>query len=334
MKRILVVLLFALLVEAVSSASEASEKWTLVKKSNGITSYERKIPGTSLKEFRAVTLMDAGMEVIGEALRDVPSYPKWLADCSSARIEKRYDRNTMVLHLALTPPILKLRDVVLITKSYLYWDYGKVHTFLIPTNEVEVPPLKGSVRVTTMKCTCEMSYMGRNKTKFVYSIVVDPNVRFPLTIGMTYPILKNYPHRSLEKLRVLVLDRKYAELAKGTDEQKGIDMRTRNEAATWCIFTYGLQPYVRDKAVFRSVMEGRPEIPKTMVSNGSTYECNKKCTLDAFAAYIEKTVPDKQFVQRLRNDRAFKADLLDMVETSCGEDGRTVDSLVEEYRNK
>ena len=73
----------------------AAGGWTKVKDSSGIKLYERSVPGTDLMEYMAVTTMDAKMEVIGEALRDVAQYTEWLSDCESARIEKKYDRNTL-----------------------------------------------------------------------------------------------------------------------------------------------------------------------------------------------------------------------------------------------
>ena len=75
----------------------AADGWAKVKDSNGIKLYERSVPDTDLKEYMAVTTMDAKMEVIGEALRDVSQYTQWLSDCESARVEKKYDRNTMKL---------------------------------------------------------------------------------------------------------------------------------------------------------------------------------------------------------------------------------------------
>ncbi|MBN1364747.1 MAG: hypothetical protein JW976_08085 [Syntrophaceae bacterium] len=58
----------------------AANGWTKVKESSGIKLYERPVTGTDLEEYMVVTTMDAKMEVIGDALRDVAQYTQWLSD--------------------------------------------------------------------------------------------------------------------------------------------------------------------------------------------------------------------------------------------------------------
>jgi hypothetical protein len=334
MKKFLLLVLSLFLVNAVISPVRAAETWTLLKNSDGIKSYERPVPGTKLKEFMGVTVIDARMDVIGEALRDVPSFPKWQTDCVSASIEKKFDRNNMIIFMSLTPPVLKQRDLVLKDRTVYDWDNGKALITFASTDELKVPLKDGCVRLTNMKGSYEMTYLGKNKTKFVYKLMVDPQVSFPVTIGMSYAVMKSYPFKTLQKLRTLVLDKKYENLAKGSEEQKGIDQRAGNEASAKTIFINRLQPYVRDKGAFRAAVDSDPDIPKRLVSMGSTYECNRQCMLTAFDAYINKTVQDKNLCQKARNDKALQTELVDMVETECGADNRTVDSIVEKYKGK
>jgi hypothetical protein len=334
MKKFLLAVLSLLFVYAVITPVHGADTWTLLKDSDGIKSYERSVPGTKLKEFMGVTVIDARMDAIGEALRDVPSFSKWQTDCASAEVEKKYDRNNMVIHMFLTPPVLKQRDLVLRSKTFYDWDNGKALVTFFSTDEVKVPPKDGCVRLTNMKGSYEMTYLGRQKTKFVYKLMVDPQVSFPLTIGMSYAVMKSYPYKTLGKLRILACDKKYANLTQGTEEQKGMDQRAGSEASARTIFINRLQPYVKDKGAFRAVVEGDPEIVKTLVGKGNTYECNRQCTEMAFAAYIDKTVQDKGKCQKLKNNKAFQTDLIDMVETDCGANNMTVDSLVEKYAGK
>jgi hypothetical protein len=328
MKRFLFVGISLLLSNAIILPAQASENWTLLKNSDGIRSYERPVPGTKLKEFMAVTVIDAGMEVVGEALRDVQTYPLWLTDCATAKVEKKYDRNSMVIYMALTPPVLKQRDLVLKDKALYDWDNGKANVTFTSTEEIKVPAKDGCVRLSNMKGAFTMEYLGRNKTKFVYKLIVDPQVSFPVTIGMAYAVMKSYPYKTLEKLRTVALNKKYAELAKGTEEQKGIDMRATNEAAARTIFINRLQPYVKDKAAMKAVVEADPEIIKALVSSGNSYECNRQCTVKAFIAYLDKTQSNRNLCQKVRNDRNLQTAMVEMVETECGVDCMTVDTLV------
>lgn len=332
MKKFFPAFLCMLFTITLSSAAYAADGWTSVKQGNGIKSYERPVPGTKLKEFMAVTVIDAKMEVIGEALRDVPSFPKWITDCSSARIEKKYDRNTMVIFMTLEPPVLKQRDLVLKDMAVYDWDNGKATITFNTTDEVNVPLQKGCVRLETMRGVYDMEYLGRNKTKFVYKLLVDPNVSFPVTIGMSYNVMRTYPYKTLEKLKVLVQDKKYAQAAKGTEEEKGIESRARNDAATKAIFTHRLQQYVKDKAALKSIVDADQETIKGITSTGSSYESNKQASTKVYFAYIDKTVPDKDLCNVLKADKGLATDLIDMIESECGADNRTVESIVSTYK--
>ena len=332
MNKFVLVFLCPLFVLAAVSPADAAGGWVQLKNEDGIKSYERPVPGTKLKEFMAVTVIDAKMEVIGEALRDVPAYPKWITDCSTARVEKLYDRNTMVIYMALEPPIIKERDLVLKDKAVYDWDHGNATISFATTNEVNVPPRKGCVRLETMRGVYDMEYLGRGKTKFVYRLLVDPNVSFPVTIGMSYSVMKNYPFKTLKALKTLVQDRKYAEAARGTEEEKGIDARAHSEEATKTIFIHRLQQYVKDKAALKAIVDADRSIVRGIVSTGSSYESNRQATSQVYLVYLDKVVADKNLCARIRGDKAFSADLIDMVETECGADGRTVESVMEEYR--
>jgi hypothetical protein len=50
----------------------AGGEWKKIKDMNGIRVYQRSVPATDLVEYLAVTPIANKMEVIGEALRDVP----------------------------------------------------------------------------------------------------------------------------------------------------------------------------------------------------------------------------------------------------------------------
>ena len=190
-----------------SQLSAAAGNWTMIKDSDGIKVYERPVAGTDLMEYMGVALIDAKIEVIGEVLRDVPSYPSWLTDCSFARVIKKYDRNTLVIHIELKPPIIKGRDVVLKDKAVYDWDNGKALVTFTATEEAPIPDNKERVRVTDMTGVFDMEYFGRDKTKFIYKLRVDPAGNIPKKLA--YAVMKNYPYDTLKGLRKEADNKKY-----------------------------------------------------------------------------------------------------------------------------
>ena len=335
MKNFALVYLCAFLAAAaLSPVCASAQEWSPVKEGNGIKSYERSIPDSKLKEFMGVAVIDAGMDVIGEVLRDVESFPRWQTDCSSARTLKQYDRNTMVIYMSLEPPVLNQRDLVIKDAAVYDWDNGKALITFAASDEVEMPPQKGCVRLETLKGSYEMEYLGREKTKFIYKLTVDPNVSFPVTIGMAYGVMKAYPYKTLEKLKEQVKDPKYAQAAKGTEEEQGIEARANSEEATRMIFTRRIGQYVEDQALLQAIVDENPEIIRDNVSTGSDYESNREATLKVYRIYIDRIVQDPGMSRQLQADEQLAADLIDMVETECGAENRTVEIIVASYQEK
>jgi len=162
----------------VVAAVGAAGGWSIIKNSSGIKVYERAVP-PDLMEYMGVTAIDAKMEVIGEVLRDVPNFNKWQADCFGAQVEKKFDKNTMVIYMVLNPPLIEGRDIVLKNKTVYDWDNSKALITFAATDEVKIPVQKKRTRVTVMKGSYDMEYLGRSRTKFVYKLLVDPAGTFP-----------------------------------------------------------------------------------------------------------------------------------------------------------
>jgi hypothetical protein len=98
---------------AFASSALAQSEWKLMRNEDGIKAYARSIPGSKLLELKAITVIDAKMEVVGEVLRDVPSNPEWMANCSEARIVHLISRKEMIVHTTMDfPAPVSDRDLV------------------------------------------------------------------------------------------------------------------------------------------------------------------------------------------------------------------------------
>jgi hypothetical protein len=307
----------------------AAGGWSMVKDSSGIKLYERSVPGTDLKEYMAVTTFDAKMEVIGEALRDAAQYTQWLSDCESARTEKKYDRNTYVIYILQNPLLIEKRDIVLKNDSLYDYENGLAKVTFSCTDEVKVPVEKRRVRITVMNGLFQMEYIGRNKTKFIYKLKVDPGGDIPKRVA--YSVMKYYPFNSLKKLKEVVANKKYSDIAKGTDEETQINVRSTNEVTVRKIFGESIMRVVKNKAVMAAILAAETEGIKNIALSGSAYETVKKTATEIFTKYIDKIVTDKKAQESLRNNKKLHAEITDLVQTYSEADDATVDSIVARY---
>ncbi len=309
----------------------AAGEWSKIKEGSGIKLYERAVPGTELMEYMAVGPIDEKMEVIGEVLRDVPAYNKWLADCYGAQIEKKYDKNTFVMYLVLKPPVIEERDIVLKDKTVYDYDGGKALITFFCTDEIKIPLEKNRTRVTIMEGSFAMEYLGRNRTKFIYRLKVDPAGSIPKKVA--YGVMKSYTYDSLKDLRKMMGNKKYAEATKGSEEEKQISIRATNEGTVRRILTARLSKFARNPGAMAAVIAADRDGIKSIMASGGNYADIEKATIDIFIKYAEKAIADKSIAGKIKSDKKLVADLIDMVVTDCGVTGDTVESVAAKYRN-
>jgi hypothetical protein len=318
-----------------SQLSAIAGDWKMIKDSEGIKVYERPVAGTDLMEYMGVTLINAKIEVIGEVLRDVPSYPSWLTDCSFARVLKKYDRNTLVIHIELKPPFIKGRDVVLKNKAVYDWDNGKALVTFTATEEAPIPDIKDRVKVTDMTGVFDMEFFGRDKTKFMYKLKVDPAGDIPKKLA--YTVMKNYPYDTLNKLRRMAGNIKYQELSKGSDDEKQVELKMKSEACVRRILANRLSKFVKEKAALRSIIYADRDGIRNIMTSGSSYDIIKKTTTKFYTTYFERYITNKylaEVAEKLKKDEVMIAELTDMIHNDYGEITITVDTIVAKYLNK
>jgi hypothetical protein len=329
-KHIIAVVAFLFCSFMLAGSVNAAAKWTKIKDGSGIKLYERSVPGTDLKEFIAVTTIDAKMEVIGEVLRDVPQFSKWIYDCKSARIENKYDRNTFIIYMVLDPPFIEKRDIVLKDETVYDYENGNARINFFCTEEVKIPVEKNCTRVTVMNGLYQMEYLGRNKTKFIYKLKVDPAGDIPRRVA--YAVMKYYPFNTLQNLKKMVADRKYSEAANGSEEEREINVRAVNETIVRKIFSNNMMKVVKEKAVLAEIIAADSDGIKKIASSGGAYEAVETMAKDVFFKYVDKIVADKKVVENLKNNKKIIDEITDLVTTSCEANYVTIDSIVARYK--
>jgi hypothetical protein len=311
------------------SDANAAGGWSLEKISDGIKVYARPAPG-DLMEYMAVTTIDEKMEVIGELLRDVPMFSSWQTDCYGAQVKKQYDRNTMVIYMVLNPPFIQKRDILLKNKTVYDWDNGGCVISFMTTDELNIPPEKGTVRVTLMDGEYIMEYLGRDKTKFIYRLLVDPAGDIPKKVA--YSVMASYPYKTLKKMKTMLPNKKYSDAAKGTQEETAIVTRTKDEGYVRRLITNRLSKFVRDKETLKAIISADKVGINNIMKAGGSYNSAEQATTMFYFAYLDKIISDKIMIERLKNNKKVMNEITDMVVSDCGISNTTLESIVDKYK--
>jgi hypothetical protein len=308
----------------------AAGEWTKYKDSDGIKSYVRSVPGTDLKEYLAVTTIDAKMEVIGEVLRDVPEFGKWMPDFTGAEVVKKYDRNTFILHLILSPLFIQQRDIVLKDEAVYDYENGNARINFFCTDDVKIPVEKNRTRITIMNGLYKMDYLGRNKTRFIYKLKVDPAGNIPKSLA--YSVMKEYPAKTLKNLKEMAANKKYADAARNTDEEKQINVRSTNEVVVKKILSNHLMKMVKNKALLSEIIDAENEGIKKIALSGSAYEAVEKTARNICTKYVERIVADKKVADKLRDNKKLTDELTELLTMNCEASDATIDTVVARYK--
>jgi hypothetical protein len=202
MKRITTGLLFIIILAACNLYAE--EQWTLVNDSDGIKTYTMTIPGSNLISYKAVTDMDAPVEVILEVIKDCPSYPKWYWQCKECRLIKsdQSKHQWAIYFVSDTPWPVTNRDMVLFN---IQQDDPKTGNVIIMINSAKddiVPRKKEYVRVTDCTGGWNLTKIGKNKTSIQFAIKVDPAGSVPLALANR--TAKDTPFKTLQGMRQML----------------------------------------------------------------------------------------------------------------------------------
>jgi hypothetical protein len=166
------------------TSDNRGEGWQLGSESGGIKLYHRVRPGSSLKEFKAVGLIDAPTRVVNNVLNDVEGYPKFMPFTAECRILKR-DGDSSYAYQRISPKIVGDRDYTLHIREKS-WPVAGGLTYQKrweSANEVGPPERKGVLRVKLCDGGWLLEPEGPDKTRATYSIYTDTGGSLPAFIA-------------------------------------------------------------------------------------------------------------------------------------------------------
>ncbi len=188
----------------------AEPPWEFIRETQGIRLYRRDLPNTDIDEFKGETVINAGIDVIGMALRDVPAYPTWMPDCKQVRFIEQFDEENFILYQVQNAPWPVLdRDAVVNVATVIDWKSGRFTVTLSDIDDPRVPPTPDCIRIARLNGEWIVEYLDDNHSRVSYRFTADPSGALP--IAMINANLQKAPYTTLRGLQRIVQEPDYRE---------------------------------------------------------------------------------------------------------------------------
>ena len=219
-RRILaLVVIFLLISYAMAFAGSA---WKPIYNKEGIQGYERPVPGSNLKEFKAEGIVNARLDVVDAVIADIPNYPKWMGLVFESRlIQDISDKQKMVYLCFDSPWPVEDREVIATSTIEADPANGKFFIRFEAAKDPPVPERKGRVRIKQFTGAYTLEYVSKDKTKVSYSHISHPGGSLAVSaFNMTVQWL---PLKNVAGLRRMVTNPVYTDAAKKLSEMKPLE---------------------------------------------------------------------------------------------------------------
>jgi len=309
----------AALIIVVSLPAIASAQWKLVKDRDGIRSYARSVPGTKILELKAITVIDAKMEVIGEVLRDVPSNPEWMANCGAARIVNLLSRKEMIVHTTLDfPAPVADRDLVVRSVADYVLDRARGVITLTSVTDPAAPPVNGVVRMSDFSGRYVLEYISRDRTGVIYSYRADPGGNIPAFLVNMFS--RDGLYQTLTGLKRMAKRQKYVDAALCSPDRALFEGTLKNREKVRNILRNRLLERIRDREtveyvvrdddIFRLFVEGGGDITAKIFLSWGSYPSIRDSVRDILRLHLKKYTSDQKAIEAVANDEAVIASIV------------------------
>ena len=159
-------------------------EWKPASESDGVTIYSRPRPGSSLREFKAIGLIDAPAQVVWNVTSDHDAYTSFMPYTVECRVLKR-EGNLFYLYQRISPLIVRDRDYTLrvVENSWRAGGGTAYSTQWTAANELGPPPKKGVLRVERCDGSWVIEPEARGKTRATYTIFTDTGGNLPAWVA-------------------------------------------------------------------------------------------------------------------------------------------------------
>ena len=223
---------------------ETSGEWKLENTDRGIRSYSLASRVSNLFQFRAITIIDAPLYVVGTVVRDLPAYPQWMAACKQARVIESVDENNFTAHVTLAFPVVSDRDVVFRATTEIDLTRARSSVTLALVSDAGVPIARGIVRMPAFSGSYLFEYLSPVKTGVIYTYRADPGGNIPSLVSNWFS--KNLLVETLKKLKTMVKRPSYRASAEGSNDKAMWDETLKDKDKVRLVIKNRLKEHFQD----------------------------------------------------------------------------------------
>jgi hypothetical protein len=208
MKMLKLTLGFPLLLLALSLVSaEAPADFKLDKNASGVKVYTRKVPGSSLKEFKGVVSIKTSLTSLVALMDDTASYTRWLHNATEAKLIQKINNFERITYTVIHAPWpVSDRDTVTYSKI-VQNAKSKAITIYLKGMPNKMPAQGGKVRVPALKGFWQFIPHANGYVTVVYQVHSDPGGSIPDAIANS--TTTDIPYNTLVNMRKIVMEPKY-----------------------------------------------------------------------------------------------------------------------------
>lgn len=268
------------------------DEWELLNYQDGIETYRMRHKGTDVQTFKGVAFVDAKIEVVGEVLRDIPNYPKWMYKFKDTKILKEIDRNTYVFWSGIKTPFpYKNRDIVIENETRYNFDNGTAELDFWAAKQYQYPKQPYYLRVGLLEGTYLLEYFGRDKTRVSYQYRSDPGGNIPLAIANWIEI-RHFPYHTLKGLQKVAQEKKYIDAGKQSPEYTLIEDMLNDRGKVETILRNRLFEYISDRYLINSIfsMPDADQVIDIVYDNRADFESIRTAMVSLFKLVSENIV--------------------------------------------
>jgi hypothetical protein len=238
-----------------SFAGAEDGQWELIKSKDGIDTYRMTHPGTEVCTFKAVGFVYAKMEIVGEVIRDIPSFPEWMAKFDKATLLKTIDRNTFIFHAVIKTPFpYKDRDIIVENQTLYNLNNASVLISFKSANNYNYPIQKDLFRMNELTGQFYLEYFGRDRTRVTYQYRSDPGGNIPVSLANEIEI-KHYASITLNGLRRMASKKKYINAGLASPEFSLTERMLNNKSDVANILKNRVGEYIIDPTLLNMMFE-------------------------------------------------------------------------------